>query len=139
MRELNTIQLTKLLQKDKITSKIFKGVYPSDRLPTINSFPACLIINTDDSKGPGEHWVALYINSSGMGYFYDPFGINPSIYNFSKYLDRTCRRWTWSRAQEQSIFSNLCGYFSVLFLLFKARGMRVRLSDKLISRYFSLL
>jgi hypothetical protein len=37
----------------------FKGTYPRDMLPKINHLPSGIVINTDPSNKPGEHWVAM--------------------------------------------------------------------------------
>ena len=39
-------QLEKVLRSDPYTSKLFRGVYPMDRLPRTIKFPAALIANT---------------------------------------------------------------------------------------------
>lgn len=136
MQELNTNQLVKLIQKDRLASRHFKGVYSRDKLPIKITYPASLIFNTDTSQGPGEHWIALYYNSHGSCYFYDPLGLPPKVYNMGSYLTRTSKRWTWNRDQHQSINSNLCGYFCFLFLILKARKISFTLSDNIIRNYF---
>lgn len=139
MKELNSIQLSKILERDNVTSGIFKGVFARDKLPFKIAYPTCLIFNTDKSDGPGEHWLALYYNKSGNCYFYDPYGLPPDVYNMKRYLHKTSKRWTWNSKQQQSLDSNLCGYFCVLFLLFKARGFDCNLNDNLIRFYFNKL
>lgn len=52
----------------------FKGVYASDEIPILKD-SECAIINTDDSKGIGEHWTAIY-RCGGDVYLYDSFGRN---------------------------------------------------------------
>jgi hypothetical protein len=43
----------------------FKGT--QDMLPKINQLPPGIVINTDPSNKPGEHWVAMYIDINGVG------------------------------------------------------------------------
>ena len=50
---------------------VFKGVYASDQMPKLNNNEMC-IINTDDSKGRGEHWIACY-RYKNKTYCYDSF------------------------------------------------------------------
>ena len=56
--------------------KCFIGVYPRDQLPVIKTLPCALVANTDDSKNPGEHWVAMYFSRTKTEYF-DSFGLPP--------------------------------------------------------------
>ena len=56
---LTTSQIQEVLTKDSIASIEFLGVFASDNLPDIINFPASIIANTDQSSGPGEHWVGL--------------------------------------------------------------------------------
>ncbi len=44
----------------------FIGTYSRDRLPKIvESLPVGLVVNTDPSDQPGQHWVAIFINKRG--------------------------------------------------------------------------
>lgn len=52
--------------------KRFRGVFPSDRLPELANGECC-IVNTDDSAGPGEHWMSVY-RSAGKNILQDSFG-----------------------------------------------------------------
>jgi hypothetical protein len=60
---MNTLEINRYLKK----FPQFKGTYPRDMLPTINRLPACVVINTDPSNEPGEHWVAVFIDRNGSG------------------------------------------------------------------------
>lgn len=61
---MNTIQLTKIMEKDKFTKDLFRGVFAADQLPKhVAYFPSLYIVNTDTSQGEGEHWVVLYFSN----------------------------------------------------------------------------
>ena len=49
----------------------FNGVYSRNNLPTIKD--GAYVINLDDYKLIGTHWIALYINDNNVNYF-DSFG-----------------------------------------------------------------
>jgi hypothetical protein len=69
--ETSNIQLhkfCKLLFKNK-----FIGVFSSDKIRSLRKNQCC-ILNLDNSKQPGSHWVALYRYFDGEYYFYDSFG-----------------------------------------------------------------
>ena len=50
----------------------FNGYYSSNNLPKIKD-GAC-VINLDDFKSIGTHWIALYVNGNNIIYF-DSFGV----------------------------------------------------------------
>ena len=62
MESLTTLDILKEINKDSYARRYFVGVFPRNRLPAINTYPASLILNTDPSGRPGEHWVAIYFN-----------------------------------------------------------------------------
>ena len=136
--ELNNLQLEKILQTDKFTSKSFIGVYSSDTLPSVESFQSCFIFNTDQSGGPGEHWIAVYAQSKQICHFFDPLGFPPSFYGVESYLYTFSQNVVSNKRQLQPLFSKKCGYYCFLFLIFKCRGSRPIISEALIKRYFKL-
>ena len=110
-----------ILEHDPVVSKIFLGAFARDELPIKPSYPSCFIINTDPRRSAGEHWLAIYYNSNGYSDFFDSYGHSPSYFNLEEYLDRTSNGWTFSKKCIQGS-SEYCGYYSILFLLFKARN-----------------
>ncbi len=82
---MNTVQLTAVM--DEITcNTYFLGVLPCDYLlkTPLNNLPAMVIFNTDPSTEPGQHWVAIYINSDGVSCFFDSFGGAPKDPHFRR-------------------------------------------------------
>ena len=53
---MNTAQFTYALEQDPKTSKMFCGVFPSNKL----------VANTDPSTRPGAHWVSILMTSQQM-------------------------------------------------------------------------
>lgn len=51
----------------------FKGVYPSDKIPTLNMLQPYCILNLDKSSEPGSHWIALCYDGDET-VVYDSFG-----------------------------------------------------------------
>jgi len=75
----------------------FIGLYAADQLsPFIHTFPAAIIINTDPSNKPGEHWVAVYIFNSGHGEYFDSYDLPPYIPYHIRFLIRNCLFYTWN-------------------------------------------
>ena len=51
----------------------FKGFYPRNNLR--NSMKDCIyVVNLDEYKSIGVHWIALFINGNSVTYF-DSFGV----------------------------------------------------------------
>ena len=74
---------TNIISKLLKNFKCFKGVYPLDKLPDIIKLPINIIINTDPSYMPGEHWVSLSINKDCYGEYFDSLGLPPLKKKFS--------------------------------------------------------
>ena len=50
----------------------FNGVYSRNNLPKIKD--GAYVINLDEFKSMGTHWIALYVNGNNIIYFYS-FGV----------------------------------------------------------------
>ena len=114
-----------ILNRDKITRKIFLGAFARDELPDKPPFPSCFIVNTDPRHLPGGHWLAIFYNSNGYCVFFDSYGHNPSYFDLENYLERTSNGWTFSKKRIQGS-SEYCGFYSILFLLYKARNKDIQ-------------
>jgi hypothetical protein len=98
----------------------FLGVFPRDHLPKekeIPRYPACLIVNTDTSDGPGIHWVAIIHLSRSASEFFDSLAFPPSVYDISV-----------PKLQKQSLYaiqspiSKACGQHCLFYLNSRAHG-----------------
>ena len=120
---MNTIQINKIMKTDKFTKKIYLGTFARDQLPSIIKYPACFIFNNQSSDQYGEHWVALFINKKRHAEFFDSFGNEPKYYNLDKYLQKFSKNYKiFNTLAIQSNDSTFCGYYCILFCLFKTRG-----------------
>ena len=120
---MNTAQITHSLEQDRVTSKKFCGVFPSDKLPqTIDRYPCGFVANTDPSSGPGTHWVAFYSPSEEKGEFFDSYGHAPEYYrrSFGDFLKS--RAWDFNRRKLKSVWSDVCGQYCIFYLSHRARG-----------------
>ena len=75
-KPLTNIELTDAVKRLKIPN--FRGVYMRDQLPNKPNRNECGILNFDDSKGDGTHWVAWYKKSRNK-YYFDSFGVQPPL------------------------------------------------------------
>lgn len=67
-----TEQLNSLGQA--LLGKKYQGAFPYNHVPTLTKSRPYAIVNTDDSDGPGEHWIAVANTKTGARAVYDSFG-----------------------------------------------------------------
>ena len=72
---LDNFELEKAVKDLNI--KCFQGVFLSDTMPEKPNKTECGIVNLDNSRGPGTHWVAWFKNGKNKVYF-DSYGIQPT-------------------------------------------------------------
>ena len=92
---MNTTQIAYALEQDP-TSKLFCGVFPSDKLPqTIDKYPCGLVANTDPSTSPGAHWVSILMTSRQNAEWFDSYGKPFEFYGppFTTFLNMHCDQW----------------------------------------------
>ena len=75
-----------------------------------------MIINTQPSGHPGEHWVALVITETKC-YYFDSFAVPIIPANIRMYLQPYYENITYLDIQIQDITSNYCGAYCVSFVL----------------------
>lgn len=120
---MNTAEISKYLKL--IHHSLVGNVFAANRLPIHMTSPVYLISNLDPDTKPGSHWVAIYIDSNGVGEYFDTFGRKPEGYHLS-FLKRNTSRWRHNNKVIQSIFSSVCGEYCLLFLYLKYRGLSLR-------------
>ena len=93
----------------------FRGCFPLDGIPRVNTFPCTMIINTANSSSRGEHWIGLYLDSDLCLYF-DSFGLPIIEMELQKFLSRYYVRVFYSRKAIQHLTSVSCGLFCIAFV-----------------------
>lgn len=124
---MNTVQLTGVM--DKIScNTYFLGVLPCDYLPKtpLRTLPSMVLINTDPSGLPGQHWLAIYINDDSVACFFDSFGNKPDYQGFhpviKDFLNINSTKVLHSTVQVQDFSSDTCGQHCVFFLYHMSKG-----------------
>ena len=94
------------------------GVFARDKLPDdLNSKrPFALILNSDPSDKPGQHWLAMYGPATGPIEFFDSYALPPSVYALNTFA------LTYSRTPLQSPTSAVCGHYCLFFLYIRSHG-----------------
>lgn len=120
---MNTIQIHKILSRDKFTKRYFLGVYASNHLPhTIKNYPSCFVANVDSSAEPGSHWVAFYVSSPEKMEFFDSYGNKPTYYK--GHISNFAARYVqvdYNPLVLQSHVTAVCGQYCIYYLYSKCR------------------
>lgn len=94
-------------------------VLPANLLPVrrIRSRPLAFVLNTDNSRSKGQHWIALYVpkNNGDIEYF-DSGGRPPTNKRWLKFIKNNCNRYIYNPIQIQSFISEMCGEFCITYL-----------------------
>ena len=113
---MNNCELEKAIRQDPVTSEVFLGVYPRDKIPNPTAETNCLIVNTAKEGTPGEHWVAMY--KDGRKYeFFDSYGRKAFA---NEFIGNNL--YTYNATLLQSPVSAVCGEYCLYYLYYRSRG-----------------
>ena len=99
------------------------GVFACDEIEDpIKNKPCAFVLNTDPHYRKGQHWVAIYINSSKEGFYFDSYGLPPLKEEFLNFLSKNCKRWYYNDVRLQDVGSKACGQFCLYFLIHMSYG-----------------
>ena len=141
----------------------FNGVFSRDNLPNNNNNNnnniknGAYVINLDEYRDTGTHWVALYVNNKTIIYF-DSFGVEHIPKETIKFTDN--EQSSSAKARNKNIITNIyriqaydsimCGYFCIGFINFMFNGNSLtdytslfspndlKKNDGIILKYFGL-
>lgn len=130
---MNTIQVENSLRG--LRGKLV-GVYASNRIPIKLGFPSAIVMNTQEHWKTGEHWVALYINKYGYGFYFDSYGMPPYISYHVDRIKKNCKRYEWNKNQFQGFDTKVCGQYCIVFLHYMQEGKSIKSFSKLFSKSF---
>ena len=134
---LNTININEILKRYEVIFPDFNfiGSVPCDYyfddlnindLLKLGKTRFAVVYNTDNSRGPGKHWVAIYGNIEKKEiYYYNSIGEEPQI-EFKKFIDNIINQYKklnndkyiykYNQIQHQYKGSE-CGVFSIYFII----------------------
>ena len=108
---LSSIQIMKHLE----TVPGFIGCFPSNKIPSIDSYPCSFIINTAKSGHPGDHWVALHCRED-VSFYFDSFGIPLIETDIIQFMKKYYKKVIYNRKCIQDVSSVACGLFCISFI-----------------------
>ena len=122
---MNSIQILEALSNDRYSKKYFNSVLSIDELPTeTRKFKSvAYVINTDKRSGKGEHWLSVFYDAKSNCQFFDSLGLGPEIYGMEDFLLLTSKSTQINKFAIQSVFSEYCGYYAILFILIRSRNI----------------
>lgn len=168
---LSNFDIENVLQKhhNNINDFYFLGVTPIDFRKCSVSQELCnldikkhrsnginkmgIVFNTDESSGPGEHWMAMYIDLSGQNldkqpgiYFFDSFGSDPSkeIKELIKEIKNSDKQIDYFVSHNDKSFQDntyACGFYCMHFIEHMLEGYPFRkylqsgINDETMKRY----
>ena len=97
----------------------FNGVFSRDNL-TDSIKNGAYVINLDEYRDIGTHWIALYVNNKTIIYF-DSFGVEHIPKEIIKFIGNSKKIIT-NIYRIQAYDSIMCGYFCIGFINFMFDG-----------------
>ena len=124
----NSFTLLEKLKADHKTRRVLGDVLPVDLLPKrrLRRKPRLFIVNTDDSTGPGEHWVLVFFTGQNRGVYFDSYGLDVMDTRIQDFINKNCSSYVYNKRPLQGFFSYTCGHFCIYVGRRLARGFSLR-------------
>lgn len=139
---MKTVDLHRDLSTCRFTTLHYAGVFARDEIPySIMKRPLGIVVNTDPSSKPGKHWVAIFIDKSGHGYYFDSYGLPPIHKEIMDFLKNNSRLYCFNPFRVQGD-DETCGYFCLYFLVMMSKqnqlhfGKDLNENDRWIRRWY---
>ena len=98
----------------------FNGVYSRNNLPN-NIKKGAYVINLDEYKNTGTHWVSLIVKANKVIYF-DSFGIEHIPKEINKFINNNNNNIESNIFRIQAYDLIMCGYFCIEFINYMLKG-----------------
>ena len=124
---LNNLQLDYLAGTHPKLAQVFYGTVPCDRLPRTlpQEGPTAYIVNTDPHDEPGRHWIAIWTEGN-VSEIMDSYGLSLEVYGTTdpllEWLSRHFKYQLHNGQSLQSLFSQSCGDYALMYLIDRAEG-----------------
>lgn len=115
-KPLTNIDIINIVEKVPCISQYFRGVFSKDEICSILKKPKkveSLILNLDNSSGPGSHWSTFFKSGANVVY-YDSYGNLSPPKELVTYL-KNCEV-SYNRERDQADNTFICGQLCLCFL-----------------------
>lgn len=126
---MNSLDINRILKKNKHTKKNFVSVLPYDYITSIkpperNNLHTSFIVNNQPSTMNGLHWLALYLSKSQIELF-DPLSFPPDIFysELFNYLKSINKNIIISPFPIQPFNSKTCGVHCINYIFLRSLKM----------------
>ena len=106
---------------------VFYGTVPCDQLPRTlpQEGPTAYSVNTDPQDEPGRHWIAIWTEGT-LSEVMDSYGLSLEVYGTTdpimEWLNRHFKYQMHNGRSQQSLFSQSCGDYALMYLIDRAKG-----------------
>lgn len=120
---MNAKVIRSILRQDPYSRNLFQGFSTPDLPLPIKKTPAVIILNTDTSDGPGQHWCTVIFDGSDICEFFDPLGLSPEHYGLHKPIMKRAEGILFNTVAVQHPLSLTCGHHCIFYVLKRSRGL----------------
>jgi len=100
---------------NQLKIKYFRGVFMRNDMPRDGSWSReSGVVNLDDKKNSGTHWVAYKKLNNSLAFYFDSFGNLQPPKDLVSYLDVGSINFNYKRYQDWNKFN--CGHLCLAFL-----------------------
>jgi len=82
---MNGHTINQILRTNSKTSRIFKGCFPCNSIPTNDLKKSIFIVNLDPEGMKGSHWITIFVNLNKV-YYFDSLALPISNCIFNSFL-----------------------------------------------------
>lgn len=118
-----TNQLNQVLSTLPSTRSLFRGTYGCDQIPNPHTTnragrfrPWIMVVNTQPSTSPGEHWLLLGADTPTHLQVFDSYGLDFQTNYANHWFQDVVQRFQTlgqNRNTYQSLNSNVCGHYCI--------------------------
>ena len=154
MSMATTLDINNTMYSDPVVKQYYGGTWSIDNVPIRQALKSkhktCFVVNSSPSTHPGSHWTSVWIGEKKTGKreieHFCSYGMKPPLH-LHRLLVKERRKYKQNRKQLQKRTSILCGYYCMLYLLCKCRGISMKeflncftnspsINDAIVKLYF---
>ena len=125
---MNGYTIAHRLKRDPQARRVFAGIYACNGLNHVvppRHHSSAFIVNTDRNTGPGQHWVAIWFDAKrSSAEYFDSYGLSPAFFpEIERFIQKHSATYRYNDRPMQDVFSTVCGYDVLYFVLQKSRGL----------------